>query len=294
MNKVIYLSIISLNLLFGSSYAFFGPSYPESRSYPNAGPGNGGPTVNYGCDWVLIDDIPVIGISMNEEDPKWECKKDAAALYAFGDQSQMIGMISHVTVEEAKKIADSDPNITCFFYVITRVLLANADEHPLTYQSFNPHDAVFFSGQPKWAYAPNLATGYIKISDTNQAFAEKEDDEFSDMVQTYLSTLNVPKNTDIIWKAKEKVIPVKMGDWSKAIGRANYVPLDYAKEIAASDLRITHFYYVHRGDVKLTYETTPTTFRNFQLCDAIFFTGKPQWESDKDSDATVHCYVKSL
>lgn len=103
-------------------------------------------------------------ITFNEEiiDSNYEFKKNVAQ-YKMADWSQLIGRVKNVTVEQAKKIADANPEITFFFYVKGgRMILENNDANPPYARVFHHGDAVFFSGTPWWGSAPGLADGYIK------------------------------------------------------------------------------------------------------------------------------------
>lgn len=76
----------------------------------------------------------------------WD-KKPNVAEYKGASWSNMVKQVSNTTVEEAKKIADSDPQIAFFFYCNQTVYLEPKG-------IFEQGDAVFFSGKPWYGSAP--------------------------------------------------------------------------------------------------------------------------------------------
>lgn len=74
---------------------------------------------------------------------------------------QVVGIAKHVSLDEARLIADSDPEITFFFFMKGgQMVLGTGDGHH--YRIFRHGDAVFFKGEPKWGSAHDFADGYIK------------------------------------------------------------------------------------------------------------------------------------
>lgn len=119
----------------------------------------GKPKDNSKRDWVILNDIPVM--ENTHTDPNYEFIKDVAQ-YKQADWSQVVGRTANITVRQAKKIADANPEITYFFYVkgYSMVLETSSNEMRL----FSHGDAVFFSGTPWWGSAPGLADGYVKTN----------------------------------------------------------------------------------------------------------------------------------
>jgi hypothetical protein len=86
------------------------------------------------------------------------------AQYKFSDWSQMKKWVHGVSLCQAKKIANSDPTISYFFYENSYMALETNNGDPWRY--FSPGDAVFFSGSPWWGSAPGYADGYVKDTST--------------------------------------------------------------------------------------------------------------------------------
>ncbi len=87
-------------------------------------------------------------------------KKSNVAQYKFADWKNLIGIAHEVSLREAVDYADSNDEVTFFFYVkCYRMVLETQDG---SYRTFRQGDAVFFSGTPWWGSAPGMADGYIK------------------------------------------------------------------------------------------------------------------------------------
>ena len=82
------------------------------------------------------------------------------AQYKNADWSNIIGVAKGITLEEALKIARKNPEIAFFFY--TKGWQMVLEKENGDYRVFRSGDAVFFSGQPWWGTAPDLADGYIR------------------------------------------------------------------------------------------------------------------------------------
>lgn len=107
--------------------------------------------------WEDNDLTPTIPI-IQEEVAGFQKVPDVAQ-YKKADWSHVIGMARGVSLEEARNIANNNPEITFFFYTKGyQMVLENEDG----YRQFKHGDAVFFSGIPWWGSAPGLADGYIK------------------------------------------------------------------------------------------------------------------------------------
>lgn len=98
----------------------------------------------------------------NSTDLEGYQKIEDVAQYKEAVWSNVIGIAHHVSRSEAKKIADNNPEITYFFY--TKGYLMILEKQDGTYRYFQMGDAVFFSDEPWWGSAPDLADGYIKVS----------------------------------------------------------------------------------------------------------------------------------
>lgn len=114
------------------------------------------------------DELPVIVIDefIGEDgfsDATWTFLPDTAQS-KYGDWSTCIGVAHHVTIEQAMQYAESNPNVTFFFYVKFPMILQNDKLH--FFRVFDGGDAVFFSGDPEvaadWGTAYDLADGYVK------------------------------------------------------------------------------------------------------------------------------------
>lgn len=93
------------------------------------------------------------------EDPRYKKEADVAQ-YGEADWNNAVGIARCVTLREAKKIADQNPNITYFFYTKGGQMVLGTSDGNI--RVFRYGDAVFFTGEPWWGTAPGLADGYIK------------------------------------------------------------------------------------------------------------------------------------
>jgi hypothetical protein len=103
----------------------------------------------------VTNQIPAISVSIDGYN-----KIADVAQYGAGDWSQVVGIAKNISLREAKEIADNDPNITFFFYTKGYQMVLGTNDG--NYRVFHHGDTVFFSGQPWWGSAPDLADGYIK------------------------------------------------------------------------------------------------------------------------------------
>ena len=96
---------------------------------------------------------------------------DVASTYGFqkiadvtqhkeADWSNVVGIARRVSLIDACKIAEANPEITYFFY--TKGIVMALEKPEGGYRIFLHGDTVFFTGQPSWGSAPGLADGYIK------------------------------------------------------------------------------------------------------------------------------------
>lgn len=116
----------------------------------------------------ITDKIPEISIGVNNDisNANWELLPDVAQ-YKAADWSTCAGIAHNVTEVEAKAIADSNSEISFFFYVKGGcMILENTQTVPNYVRIFRHGDAVFFKGSPElfavWGTAPDLADGYVK------------------------------------------------------------------------------------------------------------------------------------
>jgi hypothetical protein len=121
-----------------ASFAFLanGISYAESRD--------------------LTAEIPDMNMNSNFD------KIPDVAQYGEADWDNVIGISRGISLSEAYRIAESNPDITYFFYLKGGQMVLNSIDG--NYRVFRHGDAVFFSGQPWWGTAPGFADGYIKKS----------------------------------------------------------------------------------------------------------------------------------
>lgn len=103
----------------------------------------------------ITKDLPLI-----ESSPKGFQKVANVAQYKEADWSGCVGIAKGVTLDEAVKIAEEDPEITFFFHMKGMQMVLERQDG--TYRVFRAGDAVFFTGEPWWGSAPGLADGYVK------------------------------------------------------------------------------------------------------------------------------------
>lgn len=112
----------------------------------------------------ITSDIPDIANTINtSENPKFK-KNSNVAQYKEADWSQVIGIARSITLEQAFKIAEQNPDITYFFYMKGGSMILEKTDG--TYRIFRHGDTVFFAGEPWWGSAPGFSDGYIKIQDS--------------------------------------------------------------------------------------------------------------------------------
>lgn len=103
----------------------------------------------------ITDEIPEVTV----ENSGFQ-KIPNVAQYKEADWSHAVGIARNVTLHEAFEIANSNPEITFFFY--TKGFQMVLEKTDGSYRVFRHGDTVFFSGEPWWGSAPGLADGYIK------------------------------------------------------------------------------------------------------------------------------------
>jgi len=90
---------------------------------------------------------------------KYNCERVPGVVQAgTADWENVIGMVSEVSAEEACQIAVSNPEIGFFFYMTGDQI---AVQNGSGFKVFRKGDAVFFSGTPNWASAPDFGDGYV-------------------------------------------------------------------------------------------------------------------------------------
>lgn len=98
--------------------------------------------------------IPIIG--EKGEDDNWT-KVPNVAQFHSADWSHVFGRANNVSLAQAKKIAESYPEITFFFHM-THGYCLNLGGDKIFYHN----DAVFFTGEPYWGNATGYSDGYVR------------------------------------------------------------------------------------------------------------------------------------
>jgi|ERR1700722_6174451 len=116
---------------------------------------------------VLSGSVGLIAQGIHTEDPKpwyqhdgYEYIPNVAQYKEPGYNTSwgnIIGISRGISIEEAFKIADNNPNITYFFYTKKKIQLSEG-----TFYTFHHGDTAFFSGEPTWGPAFSLADGFVK------------------------------------------------------------------------------------------------------------------------------------
>ena len=106
----------------------------------------------------VTDDIPKIDIGLAKQFKK-VCD---VAQYGKADWSQAIGLARGISLQEAYRIADENPEITYFFFMKGYSMALRTEQG--AWLTFGKGDTVFFTGEPWWGSAEGLADGYLKIS----------------------------------------------------------------------------------------------------------------------------------
>ncbi|HSW86400.1 MAG TPA: hypothetical protein VLG49_02750 [Rhabdochlamydiaceae bacterium] len=119
------------------------------------------PLTAAGVKHDLSYEIPEIDISTVQGYQKVE----NVAEFGKADWKNVIGIARGITLSDAYKVADKNPDVTYFFYTkgIKMVLKAKNGG----FRIFTNGDAVFFTDKPWWGSAPGLADGYIKQSSSS-------------------------------------------------------------------------------------------------------------------------------
>jgi hypothetical protein len=106
-----------------------------------------------------VMDLSEIMIDSSVEAHDYGFIKDAAQ-YGGANWSNVLGVAKGITTEQAKAIADNNPEITSFFYTKGGRMILVADDGG--YYVFHHGDTVFFDEPVWWAWATDLADGYTK------------------------------------------------------------------------------------------------------------------------------------
>lgn len=114
----------------------------------------------------VTDKIPEIEVNSSNDESEWKMIPNVAQ-YTYADWSTCVGIAHNVSVNEAKRIADENPEITFFFHMKgIQMVLVNQDYSPPLARIFHQGDAVFFTGDPAttavWGSAVGYADGYEK------------------------------------------------------------------------------------------------------------------------------------
>jgi hypothetical protein len=100
----------------------------------------------------------------NQQTVEWKKISDVAQ-YKGADWKNEVKRKSNLTLEEAKSIAASDPNITFFFYMKNGRMYLEGKTGPNGWSDkgvFRAGDAVFFTGKPWYGSAPGFSDAYEK------------------------------------------------------------------------------------------------------------------------------------
>jgi hypothetical protein len=136
----------------------------------------------------------------------WRLIPDQAQ-YTHADWSQKLRETQNLTLEGARRIADSDPQITYYFFTRNAMILTG-------HGTFPANTAVFFSGSPVLGAATNLADTYERR---------------------------------IQWKITPDKAQYAKASWANQIRQSNNLSLAEAVRVADSDPRIRFFFYVTRS-----------------------------------------------
>lgn len=82
------------------------------------------------------------------------------AQYKEADWSQVIGIARGITLDQAFKLTDENPEITFFFHMKGYQMVLEKPDG--SYRVFRHGDTVFFKGEPWWGSAPGFSDGYIR------------------------------------------------------------------------------------------------------------------------------------
>lgn len=110
----------------------------------------------------ITDEMPEIAKDVTGKklsDAKFQKVADVAQ-YKNADWSKVVGITRGITVDEALKIAKSNPKIT--YFVHTKGYQMVLEKTDGNYRRFRHGDTVFFSGTPHFGSAPGLADAYVK------------------------------------------------------------------------------------------------------------------------------------
>ena len=105
--------------------------------------------------YPVIDEVPAL------EDMDYDAFEfvEDSAQSRFIEWDNVVGVARGISVEDAKQIAASNPDISFFFWTKGgRLILEKPDGE---YRRFRHGDTVFFSGGNSLGSAPGLADGYI-------------------------------------------------------------------------------------------------------------------------------------
>lgn len=102
-----------------------------------------------------------------------------------------------------------------------------------------------------------------------------------------INEINPPIKNNSAFEKIPHVAQYGLGDWSEVIGMAKGISLDDASKIAASDNKITFFFYTNASQLVLG--DVNKDYRVFHHGDAVFFSGKPWWG---DAGELADGYIK--
>lgn len=123
-------------------------------------------------------------------------KTPNVAMYKGADWNTLIKKVPNCTPQQAKRIAVQDPEISFFFFCREYMVLETLGKEGI----FNPGDAVFFSGEPRFGSAPQcdsyqkegLSVAYISLQDilTTKCYTMADGSAAIDVVCIFTANIN--------------------------------------------------------------------------------------------------------
>jgi hypothetical protein len=169
-------------------------------------------------------------------------KTENVAMFEGADWSGYKKTVPNCSPEQARRIALLDPTINFFFFAREYMVLTNPDwSGPRT---FNPGDAVFFSGEPWWGSAPQcdayqkdgISIAYIGSLGADPTSPLVAADYVTgqglnavDIVCLFAANINVSATGDYVRLAPEIVVPA---GGSLAVAHQDYIPV-FQQSVAA-------------------------------------------------------------
>lgn len=108
----------------------------------------------------ITDSLPAVELQYDGESQFHKLSNRAHSKSA--NWENIAGIAKGISVTEAKLIADQNPEITFFFY--TKGCQMVLEREDASFGLFHHGDTIFFSEEPSWGTAPDLADGYEKLN----------------------------------------------------------------------------------------------------------------------------------